>query len=111
MWRYKFYSAGSTNVQVCNSPCRIKKIALYHTADATVAIHDEVTAATTGSGDAGTKVWTLATKHTTHAVDTETIVDVEILKDEIDFGDKGVSFNLGCHIDRDAGEVLVVYKY
>jgi len=105
MWRYKLITAADTTV--CNAPCRIKKVALYHTATTTAVIYDEADDTHT----AGKKVWTLATKHDTHDVDAVTVVDIEILKDEIDFGDKGAFFNYGCAIDYDAGEVLVVYRY
>lgn len=105
MWKYKLITAADTTV--CNAPCRIKKIALYHTASTTAVIYDEADGSHTGAK----KVWTLATKHDTHEItDSSTIVDIEILHDEIDFGDEGAFFNYGCHIDWTAGQILVVYK-
>ena len=92
-WKKKLCTADTT---VCNGPCRVKKVCLYHTSATTADIYDEADDSTT----AAKKVWTLATHGTT------TI----IFKDEIDFGDEGAFFNYGCHIDWTAGEILVVYK-
>ena len=107
MWKYKLITTEDT--QVCNAPCRVKKIALYHTASTTAIIYNEVVSS--GSPTAAKKVWTLATKHETHLEAPDTIVDIEILHDEIDFGDEGLDFYEGCYIDWvAAGTVLVVYK-
>jgi len=94
MWKYK--SCGA-DTQVCNAPCRVKKVALYHNdaAGTTAIIYNEKAGGTTK------KVWTLATLGTaTHRI-----------SDEIDFGDEGLDFYEGCYIDWvAAGTILVVYK-
>jgi len=94
VWKYKLCTGDTI---VCNAPCKIKKIALYHTDATTAVVYDEAD----GSHTSAKKVWTLATNQTTTV----------ILHDEIDFGDEGAFFNYGCAIDHNAGEVLVVYKY
>ena len=92
-WKKKLCAADTT---VCNGPCRIKRVDLYHTAATTAVIYDEADDTHTSAK----KVWTLATMATT------TIT----LHDYIDFGDEGAFFNYGCAIHWTAGEVLVVYK-
>ena len=81
------------DTQVCNAPCLVKKIALYHTTATTADIYNEATSDKT----AAKKVWTLG--NTTN-----------VLKDEIDFGDKGAFFHEGLYIDWNAGLILIVYK-
>ena len=93
MWKYKLCT-GAT--QVCNGPCIVKKIILYHTDVATAKIYNQVK-----GGDAlddDKRVWTL---NSTAAIP----------KDEIDFGIQGADFYEGCYIDHALGEVLVVYKH
>lgn len=90
MWKKKLCGADTT---VCNAPCRVKSVSLYHASATTAVVYDEAD----GSHTAAKKVRTLA--NTTSQ-----------LTDELDFGDKGCFFNYGCAIDWNAGEVLVVYK-
>lgn len=94
MWKYRL-CAGDT--QVCNAPCRVKKVVLYYNnASATSAIiYNEKAGGTTK------KVWTLATLGTGSTYR---------ISDEIDFGDEGIDLYEGCYIKWTAGEVLVVYK-
>lgn len=82
------------DTQVCNGPCRIKKIALEHSSATTAVIYDEVKSDGLTSAK---KVWTL------RALTNK-------LTDEIDFGDKGAFFHEGCYVDHNAGIVLVIHK-
>lgn len=90
-WKKKVCGA---DTQVCNAPCKIKKLALSHTGATTALIYDEVKS---GALTAGKKVWTLRTL-------------TNNLTDEIDFGKEGAFFHEGCYVDWNAGTVLVVYK-
>ena len=90
MWKTLTIGA---DTQVCNAPCLVRKIALYHTTATTADIYNENTNAMTVSK----KVWTLG--NTT-----------SVLKDEIDFGDEGAFFYEGLYIDWNAGLILIVYK-
>lgn len=93
MWKYKVCTE---DTMVCNAPCIIKKIALEEvTTGTTATVYDE---ADEGHASA---VWVL-----------RTVTDYR-LTNEIDFGDEGVLFNVGCCIEFTAtasGTVLVVYK-
>lgn len=80
--------------QVCNAPCRIKKLALEHSAATTALIYDQFR---TNGLTAGKKVWTLRTL-------------ANKLTDEIDFGDEGALFHEGCYVDHNNGIVLVIHK-
>lgn len=92
MWKYKLITDADT--QVCNAPCKVKKIVLYYAGTTTALIYNEVKS----DGLTATKrVWTLTSSAT-------------IPKDEIDFGIEGAFFHEGCYIDWTAGEVLVVFK-
>jgi len=90
MWKIKTIGA---DTQICNAPCLVKKIALYHSAATTADIYNEATSDKT----AAKKVWILG--NTT-----------SVLKDEIDFGDEGAFFYEGLYIDWNAGLILIVYK-
>ena len=90
MWKTLTIGA---DTQVCNAPCLIKKIALYHSAATTADIYNEATSDKTATK----KVWILG--NTT-----------SVLKDEIDFGDEGAFFHEGLYIDWNAGLILIVYK-
>ena len=95
MWRYKLCTG---DTQVCNAPCRVKKIALYYNnvAATSAIIYNEK------AGGETKKVWTLATLGNGEAPYR--------ISDEIDFGDEGADFYEGCFIKCTAGEVLVIYK-
>ena len=89
---WKILTIGA-DTQVCNAPCLVKKIALYHTSATTADIYNEADSDKT----AANKVWTLGNTTT-------------ILKDEIDFGDEGAFFHEGLYIDWTAGLVLIEFK-
>ncbi len=80
------------DTQVCNAPCIVKKIALYHTSATTCDIYNEKDSDKT----AGNFIWTLG--NTTSN-----------LHDEIDFGDNGAFFNEGLYIDWNAGKILIEF--
>jgi hypothetical protein len=81
------------DTQVCNAPCIVKKVALYHTSATTAVIYNEKDSDKT----AGNMIFTLGnTTSNLHA--------------EIDFGDKGAFFNEGLYIDWNAGMVLVEFN-
>jgi hypothetical protein len=81
------------DTQVCNAPCKVKKIALYHTSATTADIYNEKDSDKTSSK----LVWTLG--NTT-----------SVLHDEIDFGDEGAFFSEGLYIDWTAGMVLIEFN-
>lgn len=91
MWK-KLKIAADTIV--CNGPCKVKRIDLYHTEATTADIYDEKD----GSKTAGKLVWTLGNSAT-------------VFHDSIDFGPEGQYFDEGLYIDWNAGMVLVQYKH
>jgi hypothetical protein len=79
---------------ICNAPCQVKSIHLYHSAATTADIFDEAD----DSKTAGNLVFTLANSTT-------------VFHDFIDFGEEGQAFFEGLFIDINDGMVLVQYKY
>jgi hypothetical protein len=79
---------------ICNAPCKVRSIQLYHTAATTADIYDEAS----DSKTAGKLVWTLGNSTT-------------VFHDFIDFGPEGQAFDEGLFIDHNDGMVLVQFLH